>query len=203
MIFNGLKMLQQVFFIFVFLYLTVNKSILDIQVEAVFPSATMAKTRRTQSVNIPYKNGQNIYTHSRSLTSISSRSSDSSSSLIKESESQPIASTSLRKHDERMSFKEVDPRPIVEKKHVNFETVNLNEASVATHSTDHINPARDGVFARVRKALLLYGSAVAVGTGISVGGSAINQHFFRNGTQMIPTNTTSEHNIINEIVDAI
>lgn len=72
----------------------------------------------------PQKNGNNDNSRIGSLSSLSS--SDSASSMLKNTESQPVASTSTGKHIriDTTDFKEV------------------NDPSAVTHS-EHINPMRD------------------------------------------------------------
>lgn len=88
----------------------------------------------------------------------------------------PIAEIE-RQSDLRLLF-ESERQPMIERtENVRFmESVDLGEASQATHTNGNINPTRDGVFARVRSAVLRYGAAAAVGSAIGVGIAEIAEH---------------------------
>lgn len=185
----------------------------NVQVKGMLSASSITKARRTQSMRpLTFhrtENKLNTRTQSGSLSSISSSASTSSLSEHKATDSHPIPSTSSRKQIDGTSFKEVDLHPLVEKtKQVSFiSSVNLNEASVSTHSDGQINPTREGVHARVRSALLRYGSAIAIGTAISAAGVVIDQRFIHNNnteTSLFPANTTpqqsaDEDGVINHI----
>lgn len=170
-----------------------------------------AKIRRTQSLRPRTiqraENLLNVNTQSGSLSSISSFASTSTLSELQAAESQPIASASSRKQIDSARFKNVDLHPLAEKtKHVSFiNSVNLDEASASTYSDGHIDPSRDGVFARVRNTLLRYGSAAALGTAIGAGGVVIDQHFFHNNniSETFTTKTTSERSVDDEITNPL
>lgn len=122
-------------------------------------------------------------TISSSLSSFSSSNSINSANNVK---TKPAASTS--------NFKEVDlERPLVEKtKRVSFITdVNLREASEQTHS-DHLNPSRDGVRARVHRILLKYGAPIAVGAAV---GGAIGVGAFEFLNTSTTTTTTTQKSV--------
>lgn len=87
----------------------------------------------------------------------------------------------------RHSFSEIDLQPLVDKpRRVTFDTsINVPEASSATYSDGNINPARDGVFARIRNAMLRNGLSVAIGGAIGAGGIEINRIFFQENNQTI------------------
>lgn len=61
--------------------------------------------------------------------------------------------------------------------------INLHEAIVGTHSV-HLNPARDGTYARMRRIFLRYGAPAVIGSAVGVGVFEI-------------VNSTSERVIIN------
>lgn len=92
----------------------------------------------------------------------------------------------------------MDLQPFVEKtkRTSSINSVSLNEASTSTHSDGHINPARDGVFARVRSAMLRYGSAVAIGSTVGVAGYEVNRKLFpdNNNITQVNNNITQVNN---------
>lgn len=56
--------------------------------------------------------------------------------------------------------------------------ISLNEAMVSTHSDGHINPSRDGVFARVRNIFHQNGIPLAIGSVVGLGGFEIGKKKF-------------------------
>lgn len=188
--------LQRIILVFVLLHFFAPN---DFQVGGALSIASITKTRRTQSMRPIIPRSGNI--RNRNTQS----GSESSSSSINElqsagADSQPIASSSSTgKEIDSTSFKEVELQPFVEKtKRTSFiNSVNLNEASVSTQSNGNINPARDGVFARVRSAMLRYGSAVAIGSVVGVGGSEVKKKLFpnnNNNMNITQVNNTQEVN---------
>lgn len=161
-------------------------------------SPTSLSRGRSQSMSVlSHNTNLKPSTHTRPASTSSSSSSNSVKS-DKNVESKPIAST---------SFKEIDlHQPLLEKtKHVSFITdVNLREASEQTHS-EHLNPTRHGVRARIHRILLQYTAPVVVGTAIGAGAAVAafgNISFIR--ASFTSTTTQSSANIINnEIIDAI
>lgn len=186
---NSVEMVRQhliLIFMFCIFFFTTK-----LQVEGIFSSV---KTRRTQSMRpLTYHKTENkLNTRSGSLSSISSASSLSEQKVV---DPHPIASTSYQKELESKRLKEVDLHPLVdETKKVSFNNpIELNEASVSTHSDGRINPARDGVFARVRNTFLSFGSAVAIGSAIGALGAVADQRFIHNNiseTSMYTANAT-------------
>lgn len=74
----------------------------------------------------------------------------------------PIASSDIRPN--RASFHEVELRPIED---VHQRTSLLVDGS--THTDGHIEPARDGILARIGDGVLRYGAAATFGSVIGVG----------------------------------
>lgn len=104
----------------------------------------------------------------------STSSSSSTASHIVESESKPLASTS--------AFSEIVIKPIVEEepRHVRFGSSSSYIDPMAVTQGEHLDPARDGAFARIRNAVVRYGSAVGIGAAVSAGGFAVKQILFQN-----------------------
>lgn len=182
-------MLSQTFFC-IFTLLCLNKFILE--VNGTLPSA-LASIRRNQPIRLPesYKINGVQRTHSRS-GSVSSFSPSQSKHSMREHhtiESEVEPSTSTGKRGDVRDFKEVELEPIIESsKHVSFiKSVDLSDASTATHSHGNINPIRDGVFARVRSAVLRFGAAVVVGTAVGAGGAVIDRQFIHTNADEMPT----------------
>lgn len=76
----------------------------------------------------------------------------------------------------------------------------MNEASTSTrrhYYNGEIEPARDGVFARVRKAFVRFGASAAVEAAIGAGGVVKDQRFIHNKTNVdspsIFTNTSKQN----------
>lgn len=150
--------LQRIILVLVLLYCCF--SAIDFQVGGTLTGTSMAKTRRTQSMRPLTSHThkpENIglgKTQTQSGSSISSSASTAPLTEIKAADSQPIPSTSSLsgRQIDGTSFKEVDLRPLSERtRHTSsINSVDLIDPSISTHSDGHINPARDGVFARVR-----------------------------------------------------
>lgn len=184
--------LQRIIFVFVLLcFFDVN----DFHVEGTLSSA--AKTHRIQSKRLltSRKAGNNLQAqHAQSDASLSA-SSTSSLTELKAADSQPIASTSNGVQIDSMSFKEVDlqaPSMVDGIKHIRFiHSIDLSDASRVTQNIDgNINPARDGVFARVRKAMLRYGSAAAIGSAIGVTGVELKKKLLLDNANNVENTTT-------------
>lgn len=62
----------------------------------------------------------------------------------------------------------------------NVLDLNLRESTAATNS-ERINPARDGVFARLRNTVFRYGIAVGVGSALTIGGLEAQKWLNNNG----------------------
>lgn len=139
-----------------------------------------AKARRTQSMKTHVST--NEIERDRRPGSPSASSSSSASS-VKASETEPLTSQSTK-------IKEVE---LVENKHVNFNNlVTMTEADAArAMDTTRIDPMRDGVYARVRNALLQHGTSLVLGAG--VGGLITEQRMKNNNrteSSMLHINTT-------------
>lgn len=156
-------------------------------VEPVFPSLAKSTTRRTQSMNTFSRNIELNQIIDSQAASTSGTSSSSRSSPVKAKSNTP---TSIA--NEGDSFKEIEVRPLIEEMdreslhRLSVAQLGASEASLATNGP--INPARDGVRARVRKFLQRHGVPVAVGSvvGAGVGG-------FYVGTNWINNNNTSSN----------
>lgn len=162
----------------------------------------------------------NVHTRSESVSSVSSFStlaSETSFTQPKPIQTDPIPSTSssfngveirpnsqsehrpISESELYTSF-DSERQPMIERaKHVRFmESIDLHDASRATHSNGNINPARDGVFARVRGTVLRFAAAAAVGTAIGATGAVITRNFIQNNnnvnevTSFMPTTEMSE-----------
>lgn len=99
------------------------------------------------------------------LTPTRTESEFSSSATINEAESRP--STSHRHQDGEIA----EQQHLVEQtRRVSFATpVDLTEASLPTNHGDNLNPARDGVFARVQRIIYEAAAPAAVGVAVGVG----------------------------------
>lgn len=129
---------------------------------------------------------------------LSSSSSVSSTASYK---NEPIASSSsLQPEIDLDQHQHLDHNPLIEQsKHVRFaSSVSSLVDPLAVTQDEHLDPRRDGVIARMRSAMLRYGSAVAIGSAIGAGSLATTKHFFQNNnTQLNSTNTTQNDSIFN------
>lgn len=191
---------QNIFNVFTFFSLIVLNS----EVKAAFSTASVARVGRIQPIRL-FASGKpvntpNVHTRSGSVSSVSSFSTLASETSFTQPkpiqtepilsrasdfngvELQPISEGELRPISESgyRPMSESELQPMIERaRHVSFmETVDLHDASAATHSNGNINPARDGVFARVRSATLRFGIAAVVGTSIGAGGAVIARNYF-------------------------
>lgn len=151
-------------------------------------TSSIAKTRRTQSMRSPtsHKNGNNLQAQSGS-----SLSSTASLTELKATDSQP--STSNARRIDSMNFREIDLQPHTNRLHTQ---VDLHDASAVTHNSGNINPARDGVYARVRNAMLRYGAAAAIGSAIGATGIELKKMLY-------PDNNNNNNNITENITENI
>lgn len=162
--------LQYIIFVIILLYFfTVN----DSRVEGILGS--VGKTSRTQSMRqlTSRRTGQSGSSSSSSSTT-SLKTSDVTAAAAAADLQPMIASTSTGRRIDSMSLREVNIQPMMERTRHNslHYSLDLHDASRATHSIDgNINPARDGVFARVRDAMLHYASVA--GVGVIVGASGV------------------------------
>lgn len=156
-----------------------------IQVESTL-ATTGAKVRRTQAFRVPSYNSE-----LNPKTRLGSSKSTASHTV--ESESRPIASTSAIQPEIDVHFYEQETflQPLIEGKSKRVRinsSPNLHDPMAMTQS-DHIDPTRDGVFAR----MVRHGSSVAIGSAIGVGGLAAKQFLFQNNNNnniTQPMNTT-------------
>lgn len=188
-------------------------------VELVFSSSGLVRSpaRRTQSMK--------TYSHITELNqkidsqvaSTSSSSSSSSRSTQVNAKSKPLQTTT----NEGESFKEIEIRPLIEEMdreslhRLSVAQLSAGEASLATNGP--INPARDGVRARVRKILQQNGVQVAVGSVIGAGGLYVGMNWFHNSntssnqflnstintTTTTTTSTTQKARVIDDDADDI
>lgn len=157
-----------------------------IQVETMLAS-TAVKARRiqSQSMRIPSYNPE-----------LSPRASSPVSRNF-ESDARPIASTSaflpeIDIQQQQHQHQETHLQPLVEEKTKHVRVVSsssLIDPMAVTYS-EHLNPTRDGVFARMRNRMLRYGASVAIGVAIGAGGLTAEQFLSQNNTITKPVNTT-------------
>lgn len=164
-----------------------------IQVESSFPSSVATKIRRTQSVRLPTSNSEFGLKPRPASPSTSSTSSITSHNVENESETKPLASTS--------SFQQeidIKSKPIAEEesRHVHFESSASLIDPMAMTQGERLDPMRDGAFARLRNAMLRYGSAAGVGAAIGTGGFAVKQLLLQNNnnTQLLSTQKSNDQN---------
>lgn len=148
-------------------------------------SSSLATVRRMQPMRTPAA-------RSGSVSSFSSSASETSSKQHT-IESEPIQSTSTGKRSKITEMVEEDLQPMIgSPKHVSFmQTVDLCEASIATHSYGNIDPTRDGVFARVRSVVLRFGVAASIGTAVGAGGVVIGRQFIQKNISEITLITST------------
>lgn len=154
------------------------------QVESTFPSSAAAKVRRTQSMKASSYNSE-LRPKTRPVSPSTSSTSSTASRIA---ETEPMASTSAL-------LQEIDIKPIVEEsKRVRFgSATSLVDPMAVTHS-ENLDPARDGVFARMRNAMVRYGSAAAIGSALGAGVLAAKQLLSQNNTmQSVVVNTTTQN----------
>lgn len=130
----------------------------------------------------------------------------STSSLNGAADSRSTASTASGGRIDSTSFKEIDLQPADRARHSSLlQSIDLGEASMGVN-TENFDPARDGVFARVRKAMLRYGAAAAIGSAVGVGGLEVKRQLFPDSSnntekyQSVVENTTDDsHGIFNPL----
>lgn len=150
------------------------------QVGSTLPSV---KIRRTHSMRVQ-----------RTRPSSSSSSASSTASHMAESESKPLASTS--------TFHEINIEPIIEERsrQVRFGSTTSLIDPMAVTQGEHLDPMRDGAFARIKSAMIRYGAAVGIGTAIGAGGFAVRQ-IFQNNNHAQENFTDSSSNLSNQTYD--
>lgn len=158
-----------------------------IQVESTLTSS-VAKGRRTQSMRIPPYNSE---LRPKTPPASPSGSSSSTASRNIESESKPIAGTSS---SFQLETEHQHLEPLIEKesKHVRVISSARSIDPMAGTQSEHLDPTRDGVFARMRNRMLRYGSSAVIGYAIGAGGlTAAKQLLFQNSNNITqPVNTT-------------
>lgn len=99
---------------------------------------------------------------------------------------------------------------VEESKHIRFgSSANLIDPMAMTQA-ENLDPARDGVFARMRNAVVRYGPSAAIGSALGAGALAAKQLLSQNNnttqlismntnaTQLISTNTNATQNLSNQ-----
>lgn len=165
--------------------------IIIVQVESAFSSSNAAKVQRTHAMRVPSLNRE-LTLKTRPASFSSASSSSSTISLNGESESKPLARTSALLPELDINLHEKTNLQPKMSKQVRVNSVpNLIDPMAGTQS-ERLDPARDGVFARMRNRMLRYGSAVAIGSAIGVGGitakQLLSQNYNNNFTE--PINAT-------------
>lgn len=81
--------------------------------------------------------------------------------------------------------------------------LDLHEATLGTNS-EHLDPTRDGVFARVRRILLQHGTSAAVGSVMGVGAFEMMRTTFTTTTTTMRTTQESKNlRDVDEIIDML
>lgn len=116
-----------------------------------------------------------------------------------ESESRPIASTSAIQPDinnVNLHKQDTDLQPLIEEsKHVRIVDSPILLDPMAMTQSEHINPARDGVFARTFR----YGASAAIGSAVGIGVKHfLSQNDNKNNITQ-PMNQTDSNDIINPL----
>lgn len=175
---------------------------LIIEIEPMF-STSVASKGRSQSMR-PLVSRNKINTNTQPLRSASSSSSSASSlhSIPAETDTKTIhagpSDLAVKKAlSKAVSFQ---PEAVVEMDAAHpirtASRISLQEATIGTHS-EHLNPARDGVYARVRNILQRYGVpigvgvAVGVGTGVASVGAGVGYQIAKNILNNNKTSTTT------------
>lgn len=118
--------------------------------------------------------------------------------------------TGLRTCDGNCAFKDVNlrPEPVVmeeAQRTRNVLDLGLREVSEGTNS-GHLDPTRDGVFARFRNVLRRYGPATVFGAAAGVAGYKISNdliNHFNESTTKIPTTTSTTTTEYEEILNLL
>lgn len=180
-------------------------SVLILQIIQVRPLFGV-KTRRTKSMSVLNHNLEPVV--KTRPTSISSSSSASSTSSIATRKNEAIASTSASQHEIDLHLHQhhkMDHKPLIEQsKHVRFagSASSLTDPMAVTQR-EHLDPTRDGFFARLRNTLIRYGSVTAVGSVLGAGSLAAKQFLFQsNSTQVNSINTTATQNLNNTTLES-
>lgn len=148
-----------------------------IQVESM--SSSSVKIQRTPSIRGP---NPELRLKTRPASQLTSSTTSIASHQV-ESESKLIAGTSVVepetdfRNDQRQEH-----QPLVEResKHVRVSSsINLIDPVAGTQS-EHLDPLRDGVLARMRNRMFRYGSAAAVGSAIGAGGLVVAKQLLYN-----------------------
>lgn len=147
-----------------------------IKVESIF-SSNSARNQRTQSMRTQPSSSKSTF--SRNI----------------ESESEPQAGTSDVKPVINAHIEETDIQPLIEEsKRVRFNNLPILVDPMAMTQSEHLNPTRDGVFARAFR----YGGTAAVGSAIGI---AAKQFLFQNNN--IQTQYTTEADSDDDIINPI
>lgn len=155
---------------------------LIIEIETMFASGAKGRSR---SFGDMFHRRQSSISNMKPLTEGASSSSSLSSvdnvnPLI---EKFPKASTSFA--DDQISLKEIKLHKTDEVPEVrNVLDLNLRETNPSMNN-EYINPARDGVFARLGKTAFRYGVAAASGSALTIMGIEIQEYLKKNSTRSL------------------
>lgn len=156
--------------IVIFFLIVFNSSIIEIHSVNTPIAKGRFSFREMFHRNQPYDSNMQPLTEGSSLSS--SRTSLASEKTVNpfvNEKVEPKSSTSFAEQDQ-ISMKEIKLHEIEDLQQVrNVLDLNLRDSTAATNS-ERINPARDGVFARLRNAVFRYGVPGGVGSALTIGG---------------------------------
>lgn len=162
------------------------------QVESGFSTSNAGKVQRSQAMRVPAFNPE-LRPKMRPV-SVSSASSSSSTTFTQQSESKPLARTSATQSEMKINQPEAtnQQQPLLEAKSTHVEVVGSSRLidPLAATNSEHIDTARDGVFARMRNRMLRYGAVVAVGVGGGLAAKELLNHYNNNNNSTKPINAT-------------
>lgn len=171
-----------------------------VQVESVFSSSARG---RSQSMRGLIRRPQtNSYEQSARSSTSSSSASASTSTQVQNREAKPSTSAVAKKtvRIEEKGLENVD----LQYEH-EFMRNALQEATAGTNSPQ-LNPARDGVYARLRKNLFRNGASFVVGLAAGVGfnfGSNLTQIFKSDNFESTTAHTNNTSNNDDEIINKL
>lgn len=119
-----------------------------------------------------------------------------SSTLILEASEKAEKPFKISESDRLLDEVNVQHKPMIAaeaQRRINNLDIDLHEASLPTNG-EYLNPARDGVFSRVRSIILRFGAAAVIGGTVGAGGSSIVDHFVDN-----QITTTSEQATVDDV----
>lgn len=153
--------------------------------------------RRTESIRVPSYNKEIGRPHSPSSASTSSATSHNHNVEL---ETKQTASTSAIQPENEL-------HPLIEGKsnRVRFsDSASLIDPNAGTH-VEHLDPARDGAFARMRmrNKILGYGSAIVIGSAVGAAGFAAKEILLKNDSIAQPMNTSRNQTDFDSILNPI